>query len=80
MLVGVEREMTALQREIEVMRSMKHPNVVQYLGAEIQQAEHRLLIFQEWVPGGSIQALLHQYGPFDDGGASDAVYIVSRSH
>lgn len=69
MTVGMEREMTALQREIEVMRSLKHPNVVQYLGAEIQQAEHRLLIFQEWVPGGSIQTLLHQYGPFEPGGA-----------
>lgn len=53
-----------LQREIDLMRSLNHPNIVRYLGAEVNNKSNILNIFQEWVPGGSISSLLKQLGPF----------------
>ncbi|KAI9805128.1 MAG: hypothetical protein M1825_000962 [Sarcosagium campestre] len=51
----------ALKREIGLLKEMSHPNIVQYLGASSDK-EH-LNIFLEYVPGGSIAAMLNQYGP-----------------
>ncbi|KAI0140674.1 mitogen-activated protein kinase [Pestalotiopsis sp. NC0098] len=50
----------ALKREISLLRSMQHPNIVQYLGCSSSQ-EH-LNIFLEYVPGGSVQTMLNSYG------------------
>ena len=43
------------------MRSLEHPNIVRYLGADVVDEKGELHIFQEWVPGGSITDLLKQY-------------------
>ena len=53
-----------LQREIDLMKLLKHPNIVRYLGAEVDNSKNILHIFQEWAPGGSITALLQKFGPF----------------
>lgn len=53
-----------LQREIDLMRSLNHPNIVRYMGAEVDTKNNILNIFQEWVPGGSVSSLLKQLGPF----------------
>jgi serine/threonine protein kinase len=53
-----------LQREIDLMKSLKHPNIVRYLGAEVDNSKNTLNIFQEWAPGGSISALLKKFGTF----------------
>ncbi len=53
-----------LQREIDLMKSLKHPNIVRYLGAEVDNSKNILHIFQEWAPGGSISSLLKKFGPF----------------
>lgn len=53
-----------LQREIDLMKSLKHPNIVRYLGAEVDKTRNILNIFQEWVPGGCISTLLKKFGPF----------------
>lgn len=53
-----------LQREIDLMKTLKHPNIVRYFGAEVDNSKHVLHIFQEWAPGGSIAALLAKFGPF----------------
>lgn len=52
-----------LQSEIDLMRSLSHPNIVRYFGA--QQKKSTLYIFQEWVPGGSLSSLLKKFGPFE---------------
>jgi serine/threonine protein kinase len=53
-----------LQREIDLMRSLNHPNIVQYLGAEVDTQNNILNIFQEWVAGGSVSSLLKKFGAF----------------
>lgn len=50
------------QREIDVLKSLDHKNIVRYHGAEVD-AKY-LHIFQEWVPGGSVTSLLSKFGPF----------------
>jgi mitogen-activated protein kinase kinase kinase 3 len=54
--------MQDIRTEVELMRSLKHTNIVRYLGAQMDK-EH-LHIFQEWVPGGSVSCLLSKFGSF----------------
>lgn len=53
-----------LQREIDLMKTLKHPNIVRYFGAEVDNSKNILNIFQEWAPGGSIASLLKKFGAF----------------
>lgn len=54
--------MKDVQVEVELLKSLSHTNIVRYLGAE--RIARTLHIFQEWVPGGSVTALLNKFGPF----------------
>ncbi|KAK9360128.1 kinase-like domain-containing protein [Lipomyces starkeyi] len=54
----------ALQREIQLLRDLHHENIVQYLGSNSDG--QYLNIFLEYVPGGSVAALLNNYGPFEE--------------
>ena len=54
--------MKDIRREIEVLKSLKHTNIVRYLGAE--RDEKKLHMFQEWVPGGSVTELIQKFGAF----------------
>ncbi|GKY98318.1 hypothetical protein MPSEU_000789400 [Mayamaea pseudoterrestris] len=51
-----------VRSEINMLRSFKHVNIVQYLGAE--NVDGQLHIFQEWVAGGSITGMLVKFGAF----------------
>ena len=46
------------------MRSLVHPNIVRYLGTD--SAVSTLYIFTEWVPGGSVQALVTRFGKLSE--------------
>ncbi|KAF9780478.1 Pkinase-domain-containing protein [Thelephora terrestris] len=66
---GVNQErkkamLSALEREIELLRELQHENIVQYHASCMDQ-EH-LNIFLEYVPGGSVTALLRNYGAFEE--------------
>jgi serine/threonine protein kinase len=54
--------MKDIRREIELMRSLHHVNIVRYYGAQADKSH--LHIFQEWVPAGSVATLLSKFGPF----------------
>jgi len=54
--------MKEIKMEVELLKSLKHDNIVRYLGAE--SSSKKLHIFQEWVPGGSVTTLLQKFGPF----------------
>ncbi|RKP18977.1 kinase [Rozella allomycis CSF55] len=54
----------SLEKEIEVLKTLKHDNIVRYLGAT--RDETKLNILLEYVPGGSIASLLNTCGPFEE--------------
>eukprot|EP01062_Namystynia_karyoxenos_P021763 TRINITY_DN18296_c0_g2_i1.p1 TRINITY_DN18296_c0_g2~~TRINITY_DN18296_c0_g2_i1.p1 ORF type:complete len:776 (+),score=200.61 TRINITY_DN18296_c0_g2_i1:88-2415(+) len=53
-------DLQQLREEIELLRSVQHRNVVQYLGT--QQDHQAIYIFMEYMAGGSLAALARQYG------------------
>ncbi|OLL21636.1 Protein kinase byr2 [Neolecta irregularis DAH-3] len=64
---GEQRKKTmldALQHEIALLRELQHENIVQYLGSNSDDTH--LNIFLEYVPGGSVTALLNNYGAFEE--------------
>ncbi|KAL5511240.1 STE11_2 [Sanghuangporus vaninii] len=54
----------ALEREIDLLRELQHENIVQYLDSSSDDTH--LYIFLEYVPGGSVTALLRNYGAFEE--------------
>lgn len=54
----------ALEREIELLKTLQHDNIVQYLDSYADGTH--LNIFLEYVPGGSVAALLRNYGAFQE--------------
>ncbi|KAL3692907.1 hypothetical protein R1sor_006558 [Riccia sorocarpa] len=53
-----------LGQEIALLSKLRHQNIVQYIGTEA--LEDRLLIYLEYVSGGSIHKLLQDYGQFKE--------------
>ncbi|GJN02886.1 hypothetical protein PR202_ga20277 [Eleusine coracana subsp. coracana] len=53
-----------LNQEIDMLRQLSHPNIVQYYGSEL--TDEALSIYLEYVSGGSIHKLLREYGPFKE--------------
>ena len=61
--VQMERAvMKDVRREVDLLKSLEHRNIVRYHGAEMDKTH--LHIFQEWVPGGSVTGMLSKFGPF----------------
>ena len=73
--------LSALEREIELLKNLQHENIVQYLCTFTFKSSHGpiltlvidssideeyLNIFLEYVPGGSVTALLRNYGAFEE--------------
>ncbi|EJU05612.1 Pkinase-domain-containing protein [Dacryopinax primogenitus] len=56
--------LSALEREIELLKTLQHENIVQYIDSSSD--EKFLNIFLEYVPGGSVAALLTSYGAFEE--------------
>lgn len=46
------------------MKDFRHQNIVEYIGAKIDESTGLIYIFQEWVPGGSVAQLLKRFGAF----------------
>mmetsp|Transcript_44294 Transcript_44294/g.118168 ORF Transcript_44294/g.118168 Transcript_44294/m.118168 type:complete len:189 (-) Transcript_44294:62-628(-) len=53
-----------IEQEVDLMKTLRHPNIVQYLGTE--RDDNSLYIFLELVPGGSITSMLAKYGKFKE--------------
>ncbi|KAF9265418.1 Pkinase-domain-containing protein [Marasmius fiardii PR-910] len=56
--------LSALEHEIELLQDLQHDNIVQYLYSSLEN--DCLNIFLEYVPGGSVTALLRNYGAFEE--------------
>eukprot|EP00996_Jenningsia_fusiforme_P004510 NODE_533_length_2135_cov_24.407478_g491_i0.p1 GENE.NODE_533_length_2135_cov_24.407478_g491_i0~~NODE_533_length_2135_cov_24.407478_g491_i0.p1 ORF type:complete len:710 (+),score=100.01 NODE_533_length_2135_cov_24.407478_g491_i0:120-2132(+) len=54
-----------LQNEIDVMKSLDHPNIVRYFGSNYSRSESILRIFLEYVPQGSLSHIIKEFGPIE---------------
>ncbi|KAK5861402.1 hypothetical protein PBY51_022802 [Eleginops maclovinus] len=57
-------EYSRLQGEVELLKTLRHTNIVGFLGTSLQQ--HVVSIFMEYIPGGSIASILHRFGPLPE--------------
>ncbi|XP_075037505.1 mitogen-activated protein kinase kinase kinase 19 [Mixophyes fleayi] len=59
-----EKEYKKLQEEVDLLKTLKHVNIVGYLGTCLQDTV--VTIFMEFVPGGSISSILRHFGPLQE--------------
>ena len=59
------KELASLENEINMLRSFRHPNIVRYIGTELN-ASNTLCIFLEYISGGSIKSLISKFGPLNE--------------
>eukprot|EP00658_Telonema_sp_P-2_P062512 TRINITY_DN51186_c0_g1_i1.p1 TRINITY_DN51186_c0_g1~~TRINITY_DN51186_c0_g1_i1.p1 ORF type:complete len:405 (+),score=98.59 TRINITY_DN51186_c0_g1_i1:166-1380(+) len=57
-------ELKNLEREVQLLQLLDHPNIIKYLGTE--RGNGVLNILLEFAPGGSIKGVLNQFGPFSE--------------
>ena len=58
------KELGALEHEVQMLRDLQHPNIVRYLGTDLNK--DTFCIFLEYVPGGRIHGLLRRFGRLDE--------------
>ncbi|XP_017276139.2 mitogen-activated protein kinase kinase kinase 19 isoform X1 [Kryptolebias marmoratus] len=58
------KEYSRLQGEVELLKTLRHINIVGFLGTSLYQ--HVVSIFMEYIPGGSIASILHRFGPLPE--------------
>ena len=77
-LEDISSRISALEKEISVMKRLEHPHIVRYLGTERAREDHgredgagvlsnlpnQVYIFLEYIPGGSLSRMLKQFGGF----------------
>jgi serine/threonine protein kinase len=59
-----EQQLKAFQKEEQLLKTLKHPNIVTFLGS--QQIGNKIYIFLEYVTGGSISSTIHKFGPLPE--------------
>lgn len=66
---AAEKEIETLLLEINTLKRLKHPRIVRYLGSvrQTEEDDPALLIFLEFMPSGSIKAVLGKFGPYGQG-------------
>lgn len=64
-----KEQLEVIRKEMSFMQKLDHPNIVKYLG-EHWDGQQYLRIFMEYVPGGTISALLRSFGAFNEAQAS----------
>uniref|UniRef100_F6SQ87 Mitogen-activated protein kinase kinase kinase 19 n=1 Tax=Callithrix jacchus TaxID=9483 RepID=F6SQ87_CALJA len=62
--LATEKEYRKLQEELDLLKALKHINIVAYLGTCLQ--ENTVSIFMEFVPGGSISSIINRFGPLSE--------------
>uniref|UniRef100_A0A8C3YR93 Mitogen-activated protein kinase kinase kinase 19 n=1 Tax=Catagonus wagneri TaxID=51154 RepID=A0A8C3YR93_9CETA len=62
--LATEKEYRKLQEEVDLLKALKHINIVAYLGTCLE--ENIVSIFMEFVPGGSISSIINRFGPLPE--------------
>ncbi|XP_064420145.1 mitogen-activated protein kinase kinase kinase 19 [Latimeria chalumnae] len=58
------KEYQKLQEEVELLKTLKHTNIVGFLGTCLE--DNIVSIFMEFVPGGSIAGIINRFGPLPE--------------
>ncbi|XP_026865823.2 mitogen-activated protein kinase kinase kinase 19 isoform X2 [Electrophorus electricus] len=61
---SIEKEYDRLEREVDLLKNLHHPNIVGFLGTSL--SKHIVSIFMEFIPGGSIASVLNRFGPLPE--------------
>ncbi|TNN04496.1 hypothetical protein fugu_001525 [Takifugu bimaculatus] len=61
---AADGEYARLQGEVELLKTLRHANIVGFLGTSFHQQV--VSIFMEYIPGGSIASILHRFGPLPE--------------
>uniref|UniRef100_A0A8C9JPX7 Mitogen-activated protein kinase kinase kinase 19 n=1 Tax=Panthera tigris altaica TaxID=74533 RepID=A0A8C9JPX7_PANTA len=62
--LATEKEYRKLQEEVDLLKALKHVNIVAYLGTCLEA--NIVSIFMEFVPGGSISSIISRFGPLPE--------------
>jgi mitogen-activated protein kinase kinase kinase len=60
----IKEMVAALDLEIDTMKDLEHPNIVQYLGCD--RREFSISIYLEYISGGSVGSCLRKHGKFEE--------------
>lgn len=60
----IKEMVAALDVEIDTMKDLEHPNIVQYLGCD--RREFSISIYLEYISGGSVGSCLRKHGKFEE--------------
>ncbi|ORC91020.1 protein kinase [Trypanosoma theileri] len=63
---NVELQLRALEREIRVMRKLNNEHIISYYSARRDEASSTLLIYMEYISGGTVAQKLKKKGPFSE--------------
>jgi len=58
-----QRVADQMKKEISILSSLKHPNIVSFLGSDV--IDDRIYIYLEYMPCGSLATVLRQFGPLE---------------
>ena len=62
--LNTKMKLEVLEREIEVLGRMNHPNIVKYLGCTKDKENFSIVL--EYIPGGSISTIIEKYGKLNE--------------
>ena len=55
-----------IEAEVEILKNLRHDNMVRYLGMEKDESTKIISIFIEYVSGGSLASMLSKFGKFSE--------------
>lgn len=60
--------------EMEMLKQLDHPNIIKFLGDEVDEDAGVLRIFMDLVSGGSVKSILTTFGPLQESQAATFTY------